>query len=29
VIAPGALLRAGQVVQRSALLDQELLVNPA
>ena len=28
VLAPGAILRAGQVVQRASLLDQELLVNP-
>lgn len=28
VIAPGAVLRAGQVVQRASLLDQELHVNP-
>lgn len=28
VLAPGAVLRAGQVVQRASLLDQELLVNP-
>lgn len=28
VVAPGAVLRAGQVVQRASLLDQEVLVNP-
>lgn len=28
VVAPGAVLRAGQVVQRASLLDQDVLVNP-